>query len=1072
MTPFMGVSGFGGPGSALGKYTPDPRLSDSYWIASLEKQGGTTANEGSEGNAIAVDNRDGSVYVVGSQIRAYNSSGSVRRTMYLIKFDKAGTLQWQRLIGHRTENDGTIGKAVGVDGQGNVYAIGDGWLTTGGGFGGTGYQDIMITKYNSSGEIIFQRKAAGYGYDQPMNGLKVTSGGTLYIPNKTTSSGYYSQYPNNQMGYSIFDSNGVVQARRYYLDAQEYAVAGVEIDSSNNVYLVGHTNGHSNALGRHGGILVKYPPHGTGTDTPIWKYALYFQDAYGRQDVKLYSTTMDSSGNLYVAGTIVYSQGHAYSIPEEAFVCQVRYDVPETRHDDGTHATPTGFWCRRFKYAGSTTLRSTFENGQISIDSDGNLIAVGSVTAISTGEKDYLIMKLDPSDGSEIWTRTLNNYQGTSGGYLNGVVEDSGQGLAIDNRNNIYVCGKYARSSDKGTMIAKLPGDGSLYDVQGGTYTNTKIMHGGRYRYSNNDAQGGWAYTYDDIGAVGVSSSNYYRMYQSNEVGQVNSNTTGGSGQYDNSDTTAWTGIGSMGHTVSVIHDTTRPIESYSYDYSFPNEVYYGDGTIGSGSTIPLGTQNYHYSGDGTMPAVGLGTVQNWDMFFELNRGQLDQNSYTNGDDEDYVIGNNGFAETNGFMLHFKDTFLGGTSTYVYANMKASAGNTTTVSTLMPPMAMNPITTEETRPMRSEWSWFKLEWRGGTSFKIWHKKTSTGNYSNLYTNTGIGSIHSGTDWNYISIGQVRQNAGDSFTGAKQFFGKIKNFGLNVNSNVVDLSDNTNISTDELIVHIDASNPNSYSGIGSTCNNLARNIGITTDTYNLDGVVYENGFTDRNNGNAYRDIILKTGSGLDPAGVTTSLSNHTTLNGVPVFTNLRGYSVLDAYNESGTYVGPVQVYDMSYSIWYYADAADLSGGRSFITPWSTSNQIAGWNMGINYSGQLYVGTAYHGAETTSITLTANNWYNIVMVSSDSGTVDFYINGVKQHTGSTTWGYNYSYDTISIGGVGIDSSNYHQTNYYYNVSGPIASVAVYNKRLIQSEVESNYNRNCTKYGLPYLSSYNSQ
>ena len=1077
MTPFMGVSGFGGPGSALGKYTPDPRLSDSYWIASLEKQGGTTANEGSEGNAIAVDNRDGSVYVVGSQIRAYNSSGSVRRTMYLIKFDKAGTLQWQRLIGHRTENDGTIGKAVGVDGQGNVYAIGIGWLTTGGGFGGTAYHGIMITKYNSSGEIIYQKKYDGYGYDHAMNGLKVTDGGTLYIPHKTTSSGYYSQYSYTQMGYSIFDSNGVYQARRYYIDnyssagSIEYDVAGVEIDSSNNVYLVGHTNGHANATSRYGGILVKYPPHGTNSDTPIWKYALYFQDAYGRQDVKLYSTTMDSSGNLYVAGTIVYSQGHAYSIPEEAFVCQVRYDVPETRHDDGTHATPTGFWCRRFKYASTTTLRSTFENGQISIDSDGNLIAVGSVTAISTGEKDYLIMKLDPSDGSEIWTRTLNNYQGTSGGYLNGVVEDSGQGLAIDNRNNIYVCGKYERSSDKGTMIAKLPGDGSLYDVQGGTYTNTKIMHGGRYRYSNNDAQGGWAYTYDDIGAVGVSSSNYYRMYQSNEVGQVNSNTTGAP-YMEQGNTTAWTGIGSMGHTVSVIHDTTRPIESYSYDYSFPNEVYYGDGTIGSGSTIPLGTQNYHYSGDGTMPAVGLGTVQNWDMFFELNRGQLDQNSYTNGDDEDYVIGNNGFAETNGFMLHFKDTFLGGTSTYVYANMKASAGNTTTVSTLMPPMAMNPITTEETRPMRSEWSWFKLEWRGGTSFKIWHKKTSTGNYSNLYTNTGIGSIHSGTDWNYISIGQVRQNAGDSFTGAKQFFGKIKNFGLNVNSNVVDLSDNTNISTDELIVHIDASNPNSYSGIGSTCNNLARNIGITTDTYNLDGVVYENGFTDRNNGNAYRDIILKTGSGLDPSGVTTSLSNHTTLNGVPVFTNLRGYSVLDAYNESGTYVGGVQVYDMSYSIWYYADAADLSGGRSFITPWSTSNQIAGWNMGINYSGQLYVGTAYHGAETTSITLTANNWYNIVMVSSDQGTVDFYINGVKQHTGSTNWGYNYSYHVISIGGVGIDSSNYHQTNYYYNVSGPIASVAVYNKRLIQSEVESNYNRNCTKYGLPYLSSYNSQ
>ena len=76
------------------------------------------------------------------------------------------------------------------------------------------------------------------------------------------------------------------------------------------------------------------------------------------------------------------------------------------------------------------------------------------------------------------------------------------------------------------------------------------------------------------------------------------------------------------------------------------------------------------------------------------------------------------------------------------------------------------------------------------------------------------------------------------------------------------------------------------------------------------------------------------------------------------------------------------------------------------------------------------------------------------------------------GSTNWGYNYSYHVISIGGVGIDSSNYAETNYYYHVSGPIGSVEVYNKRLLESEIESNYNRNCTKYGLPYLSSYNSQ
>ena len=63
---------------------------------------------------------------------------------------------------------------------------------------------------------------------------------------------------------------------------------------------------------------------------------------------------------------------------------------------------------------------------------------------------------------------------------------------------------------------------------------------------------------------------------------------------------------GTVGHTVGIISDRTRP--TATYDYSFPNEVYYGGGGVGSGSTdVPLGTQSYHYSGDATMPAISLG---------------------------------------------------------------------------------------------------------------------------------------------------------------------------------------------------------------------------------------------------------------------------------------------------------------------------------------------------------------------------------------------------------------------------------------------------------------------------------
>ena len=1083
MAPFMGVSGLGGPGSALGKYIPDPRLSDTYWIASLETQGGLHAvstystPDRNEGHGIAVDNADGSVYVCGHEVRGYGTSSAHFKNLYLVKYDKAGTLQWQRRIGvsvyssyYGSDSTFGLGRDVMVDSNSDVYVFGHGiignrWHSS------FSNQDrgVLMAKYNSSGDIIWQRHLGGQQNDETTNGGFIDDGDKIYLPMITKSINYSSGSSGFQMMYNILNTDGTRQTGRVYYDtwsthgSVNYSVAGVLKDSSDNVILVGHTDGHANATSRFGGIIVKFAEGTEGSTTaPIFKYALYYQDGYGRQDVKVHSVAQDSLGNLYLAGTIIYSQGHAQSIPEEAFICQLRYDVPETRHDDGTHATPTGFWCKRFRYSGTEKLRSTFENGQIRVDSNDDIVAVGSVTKISSGEKDYLIMKLDTS-GNEIWTRTLNNFTTSSGNSGTGVVEDSGAGLAIDNRDNIYVSGTYARGSDRGTMIAKLPGDGSLNDVQGSSsYTGVKILHGGRYRYSNNDGSGSYSYYYDEIGAVGIDSSNYYRMYQDNTTGQVNSNYNHILGFLYHGETTMHTGIGSMGHTVSVIHDVTPP--SATYDYSFPDEVYYGDGTIGTGSTIPLGTQNYHYSGDGTMPAVGLGTVQNWDMFFELKREQLDINAYTNGDDEEYVIGNNGFAENNGFMLHFKDTYNHSAATWVYAGMEASADNTPTVKTLLSSGLINPKSTENALPMRSEWNWFKLEWRGGTSFKIWHKKTPTGNYTNLYTNTGIGSIHSGTDWNYISIGQVRQNAGDSFTGAKQFFGRIKNFGLNVNSNVVDLSDNTNISTHKLIVHIDASNPNSYSGIGSTCNNLAR-IGIVTDIQDVDNGP---GYYGLRNNRSYADVVLYTGSGLDPVGATTSLSAYTTLNGVPAFTNLRGYSSIQdlAVDENGAYQGPFNIYDTSYSIWYYATSGDFYN-RYLISPVEASNNTAGWAMGFNYSGQLFLATRYHGAETTSITLTANNWYNICAVHSSNSTVDVYINGVKEHTGSTTWGYNYSFDNISIGGRGIHSGS--SGDYYDNVSGPIASVAVYNKRLYESEVESNYNRNCTKYGLPYLTSY---
>ena len=1098
MAPFMGVSGLGGPGSALGKYTPDPRLNDTYWIASLETQGGLHAisthstPDRNEGRGIAVDNADGSVYVCGHEVRGYGTYSQTYKNLYLTKFDKAGTLQWQRLVGYNVYTsypgaDSTEGKgrAVVVDSNSDVYVFGDGTIDNRyhSSFSYNADVGVLMAKYNSSGDIIWQRHAGGrHGPDEISNGVLIDDGDKIYLPLITKSISYSTSSSGFQMMYSVMNTDGVQQTGRVYYDTSthlypynngsaSYDIAGVEKDSSNNIILVGYTNGQANLQGAFGGTVVKFAAGTEGSVTPPkFKYAIFYQDGYGTHDVKVYSVAQDSLGNLYLAGTIIYSQGHAQNIPEEAFICQVPYNVPESVFGDDV----TAFWCKRFRYSGSEKLRSTFENGQIRVDSNDDIVAVGSVTKISTGEKQYLIIKLD-SSGNEIWTRTLDNYRGSSGNYFNSsfqgsgyIVEDSGAGLAIDNRDNIYISGTYARNDDRGTMIAKLPGDGSLYDFQKGTPSSlSKIIHGGRYRYSNNDGTGSntYSYFYDEIGGV---SGQYYRMRVNNQSGNVNSNNNHLMGYIFHGETTMYTGIGSMGHTVSVLHDVTPP--SATYDYSFPDEVYYGDGTIGSGTTIPLGTQNYHYSGDGTMPAVGLGTVQNWDMFFELKRGKLDVDATSSSN---FAIGNSGYTQTDGFMLQFKSEFIASAGASAVNAMNAW-NNNVELKSLMPVSSTNPISTEETRPMSDDWNWFKLEWRGGTSFKIWHKKTPTGNYANLFTSTDSSKITNQTNWDYISIGQAKGTPASGLT--NQLYGRIKNFGLNVNSNVVDLSDNRNITDHKLLVHIDASNPNSYSGIGSTCNNLARLVGIVTDTRN----VYSSpGSYGLRGSYSYSDVGIWTGSGLDATGVTTSLSNHTTFNGVPVFTNLRAYSTIrDLAYDGNTYAGPFQTRDWSYSVWCYPLSADVGQNRTIMSHYEYGTYNEPFSLVIDYSGHIGLKMRFYGGEVANYQVSANNWYNFCAVHSDNSTIDIYVNGIKQHTGTNTWSIQYSFDTISIGGLGIttassasQSSNPYNSGYYYeNFSGPIASVAYYNRRLYQSEIESNYNRNCSKYGLPYLDAYN--
>lgn len=231
----------------------------------------------------------------------------------------------------------------------------------------------------------------------------------------------------------------------------------------------------------------------------------------------------------------------------------------------------------------------------------------------------------------------------------------------------------------------------------------------------------------------------------------------GGSGAEDDSGNAAADGADGA---VRIIWGEGRAFPSTNttngYDYSFATEVHYGNGTSGDG-----GTTNVHYSGDGTMPAISLGSnITNFDMYFECYMSNADFIENNN----DWVICTDGYSDTNGWLLGFYNNNVNGEMSIAH------------------PSGAYGIYSNYALPI-NQWNHVKIEWRGGSSFKIW-QKTEGSTYTNRFS--GTSNVYNGTNWNYCSIGQGRQIAGDSLDTSSQFFGKIRNFGINVESNVTDI----------------------------------------------------------------------------------------------------------------------------------------------------------------------------------------------------------------------------------------------------------------------------------------------
>ena len=272
-----------------------------------------------------------------------------------MSFNRAGIIPWVFvLLGHvcwgwtwpvtahtwgGSQTD--AGNAVAVDSSGNVYVAGS---TESYGAGG---QDVLVTKYDSTGQFLWA-KTWGGGGEEYATSIKVGPDGYLYVTGGTSSfgAGWYDVFllkldttgnlvwgttwggSSYDVGHDIgFDSshNVYVAAETYsygpccssaallrfspggsLLTAVSYkgpatydGAYSLAVDSSFNVIIVGISWDYSSYSTLHNSILiVKYDPNGNVLWQENWATAYPGQD----ESWAFHAVTTDSAGNIYVGG--------------------------------------------------------------------------------------------------------------------------------------------------------------------------------------------------------------------------------------------------------------------------------------------------------------------------------------------------------------------------------------------------------------------------------------------------------------------------------------------------------------------------------------------------------------------------------------------------------------------------------------------------------------------------------------------------------------------------------------------------------------------------------------------------
>lgn len=342
------------------------------------------------GNATVLDSS-------GNRIVAGYSASPL--TGFVAKLAEDGSLLWQRKVSLGISC--FLNSAV-VDSGGNIYAVGGG---TPSGSISSGY----VAKYNAAGTLLWQRKLTTT-VSTNLTSCVLDSSGNLYVLGKISAAKETALLAKYSAGGTIQWQRVVSHATNSLQEAN-----GLSIDSAGNLYFATHQVITANA--DTWGLVIK-----CGTTGSVSQVIARRIDAYGNL---MYSTAVDSSGNIYAAGT-------------------TRTASVIKPHVAKYNSSGTLQWMRHI--SGDAALAFI---AAITLSSDG-------VHVYASGTK-YLF-KFLASDGSLVWQRALTGPSNAVAGAR--ISHASGFVYAASSLSSMP-------STAQDALTAKLPDDGSGLSTYG-----------------------------------------------------------------------------------------------------------------------------------------------------------------------------------------------------------------------------------------------------------------------------------------------------------------------------------------------------------------------------------------------------------------------------------------------------------------------------------------------------------------------------------------------------------------------------------------------------------------------------